>query len=146
MKERCVKVDHSALNRWLINYSSSWLSQLTKLNMLLRRGEQIKPIAKSKRMDLNQTVDKFTDSAEFTLSECRNEAAATTFFKAATTFFKQAIDATGFPKKVTIDKNGANPVGLEAINFLLMLDGLISLVEILQVSYVNNLIKSKPHT
>ena len=56
------------------------------------------------------------------LSERRNEAAATAFFK-------QAIDANGFPKKVVMDKSGANYVGLETINFLLMLAGLISFVK-----------------
>ena len=47
----------------------------------------------------------------------------------ATAFFKQAIDTNGFPKKVVIDKSGANYVGLENINFLLMVAGLISFVE-----------------
>jgi putative transposase len=35
-------------------------------------------------------------------------------------------------------KNGANFVGLENINFLLMLAGIISFVEILQMKYLNN--------
>jgi len=49
---------------------------------------------------------------------------------AATAFFKQAIDANGFPKKVVMNKSGANYAGLENINILLMLAGLISFVEI----------------
>jgi putative transposase len=40
------------------------------------------------------------------LTERRDEAAATSFFK-------QAIDANGFPKKVVMDKSAANYVGLE---------------------------------
>jgi len=40
------------------------------------------------------------------LSENRDEAVATTFFK-------QAIDANGFPKKVVMYKSGANYAGLE---------------------------------
>ena len=68
------------------------------------------------------------------LSERRDEVAATAFFK-------QAIDANGFPKKGVMDKSGANYGGLENINFLLMLAGLISFVEILQVKYLNNLIE-----
>jgi len=66
------------------------------------------------------------------LSEHRDEAAATAFLK-------QAIDANGFPQKVVMDKSGANYAGLENINMLLMLAGLISFVEILQVKYLNNL-------
>ena len=40
-----------------------------------------------------------------------------------------------------MDKSAANYAGLENINMLLMLEGLISFVEILQVKYLNNLIE-----
>jgi putative transposase len=50
---------------------------------------------------------------------------------AATVFFNQAIVANGFPRKVVMDKSGANYLGLETINLLLMLAGLIIFVEIL---------------
>ena len=40
-----------------------------------------------------------------------------------------------------MDKSGANYAGLENINILLMLAGLISFVEIFQVKYLNNLIE-----
>ena len=68
------------------------------------------------------------------LSERRDKAAATTFFK-------QAIDANEFPNKMVMAKSGANYVGLENINFLLMLAGLIGFVDIIQVKYLNNLIE-----
>jgi len=45
---------------------------------------------------------------------------------AADTFFKQAINGNGFPHKVVMDKSGANYAGIENINLLLMLAGLIS--------------------
>ena len=60
---------------------------------------------------------------------------------AATAFFKQAIDANGFPGKVVMDKNGANYAGIENINMLLMLAGLICFIEICQAKYLNNLIE-----
>ena len=37
--------------------------------------------------------------------------------------------------------SGANYIGLENINFLLMLAGFLSFIEILQVKYLNNLIE-----
>jgi putative transposase len=40
-----------------------------------------------------------------------------------------------------MDKSGANYAGLENINFVLMLAGLISFVEILQFKYLNNWIE-----
>lgn len=55
------------------------------------------------------------------LSEHRDE-------EAATAFFKQAINANGLPEKVVMDKSGANYVGLENINILLMLAGLLSFI------------------
>ena len=61
--------------------------------------------------------------------------------EAATAFFKQAINVNGLPSKVVMDKSCANYVGLETINFLLRLAGLISFVEIRQVKYLNNLIE-----
>jgi putative transposase len=62
---------------------------------------------------LYRAVDKFGDTIDFMLSEKRDQAAATT------AFFKQAIDNNGFPKKVVMDKSGANYAGLENINILL---------------------------
>ena len=83
---------------------------------------------------LYRAIDKFGDTVDFLLSEKRDEAAATAFFR-------QAIDGNGLPEKVVIDKSGSNNAGLENINMLLMLSGLLCWIEILQVKYLNNIIE-----
>ena len=56
-------------------------------------------------------------------------------------FSKKAVDANGFPGKVVMDKSGANYAGIENINMLPMLAGLICFIEICQVKYLKNLIE-----
>jgi hypothetical protein len=47
MEERCVKVDYSMLNRWVINYSSFLALDAKKLSMLLPLlGGWMNPISK----------------------------------------------------------------------------------------------------
>jgi len=75
-----------------------------------------------------RAVDKFGDTIDFMVSEHRDEAAATAFFK-------QAIDAIGFPSKVVMDKSVLTMQAWRNINMLLMLAGLISFIEILQVKF-----------
>jgi putative transposase len=67
------------------------------------------------------------------LSEHRDEVAATAFFK-------QAINHNGLPSKVVIDKSSANNAGLENINVLIFLAGLLCFIDILKVKYLNNIV------
>lgn len=83
---------------------------------------------------LYRGVDKFGATVDFMFSKHQDGVAAT-----ATSFSNQAIDTNAFPSKVVMNKSGANNAGLNNINLLLMLAGLISFVEILQIKYLNNL-------
>jgi putative transposase len=82
-----------------------------------------------------RAIDKHDDTLDFMLSEHRDEAPATAFFK-------QAIDNNGLPHKVVMDKSGANYAGLENINLLMLLASWVGFfIEICQVKYLNNIIE-----
>lgn len=137
MAERGVQVDHATLNRWVVKYAP-----LIALEAQRRKDGT----SRSWRMDETyikvkgtwlyyyRAVDKSGKTLDFMLSEHRDEAAATSFFK-------RAISNNGLPEKVVIDKSGANLAGLQNMNCLLLLRGWFWLIEILQVKYLNNIIE-----
>lgn len=59
---------------------------------------------------------------------------------AARRIFKKTIASNGVPKKIVIDKSGANLAGAEAVNTLLKITGTGKMMEILQVEYLNNIL------
>ncbi len=81
----------------------------------------------------NGLIYKQDDTLDFMLSEQRNK-------ESATTFFTQAINQNGFLDKVVMDKSGANYAGLANINLLLILAGYVTLIDICQLKYLNNII------
>ena len=60
---------------------------------------------------------------------------------AATAFLAKAIGNNGWPEKVVIDKSGSNAVGLFNMNCLLAKNRWCWLIDVLQVKYLNNIIK-----
>ena len=137
MAERGVLVDHATLNRWVVRYSPLIAAKAKKRKQ---------SVASSWRMDetyikvkgqwtyLYRAIDKYGSTVDFMLSEHSDEAAATAFFK-------QAIDHNELPSKVVIDKSGANNAGLENINILVFLAGLLCFIDILKVKYLNNIVE-----
>ena len=115
MAERGVRVDHATLNRWVTKYSPLVAEQA-------RRRKR--PSDRSWRMDetyirvkgewvyLYRAVDKFGKTLDFMLSKRRNKTAATKFFA-------RALEVNGLPRKIVIDKSGANTAGINAINRML---------------------------
>lgn len=134
MEERGVDVDHATVNRWVVKY-------LPILEAKFRQNK--KPIGKSWRMDETyirvkglwvyyyRAVDKENQTIDFYLSPTRDT-------KAAQAFFEKAIESSGKPEKVNMDKSGANLAGLEQINQGLLEDQQIG---IRQIKYLNNLME-----
>lgn len=108
MSERGVAVDHTTLNRWVTKYASATAE-------VARRGKG--PCDRSWRMDetyikvkgawgyLYRAVDKHGKTLDFMLSERRNKPAATKFFA-------RMLECNGLPRKIVIDKSGANTAGI----------------------------------
>jgi len=78
---------------------------------------------------LYRAVDKAGDTVDFLLRAHRDRAAARRFFE-------QAIERSGAPEKVTIDKSGSNVAALDAINA-----GRRKQIVVRQIKYLNNIVE-----
>lgn len=142
MLERGLSVDHSTINRWVINYSPLLEAEFRKKHK--------RHTGNSWRMDetyikikgewhyLYRAVDKEGKTIEFMLSKKRDKPAVTAFFK-------KAIGSSGFPEKITIDKSGSNEAGLNSINLMLRLYAFIGImlepITMRQNKYLNNVVE-----
>ena len=136
--ERNIHFDHSTLNRWVIKYAP-----LLEANFRKRKRK----VADSWRMDETyikikgkwvyyyRAVDNVGAIIDFYLSETRNE-------QDALAFFDKAIKSSGLPRKVVIDKSGANAAALDTINIRLWLGGyMLCMIDVLAVKYLNNIVE-----
>lgn len=142
MAERGVAVDHATLNRWVGKYSPLAAEQA-------RRRKQ--PTDRSWRMDetyirvkgewayLCRAVDKLWKTLDFMLSKRRNKAAATKFFA-------RVLEVNGLPRKIVIDKSGANTAGINAINRMLKRFGCPIPIEMVRIKYLNNVVEQDHRT
>ena len=132
MEERGVEVDHSTLNRWVVKYAP-------ELDRQFRSRKR--PVGSSWRLDetyvkikgswkyLYRAVDKAGATVDFLLTAKRDR-------KAALRFLRRAIGQNGAPKKITIDKSGANTAAIESYNAAHQSD-----IEIRRRKYLNNIVE-----
>lgn len=59
----------------------------------------------------------------------------------ATRFFARALEVNGLPRKIVIDKIGANTAGIKAINKILKRFGCPIPIEMVRRKYLNNIIE-----
>ncbi len=132
MKERGVDVDHSTINRWVVKYSpqfhQAFVSRKRPVGTSWRLDETYIKVAGQWKY-LYRAVDKEGQTIDFLLTAKRDKPAALRFLR-------KAIGCAGVPKKVTIDKSGANLAAADAIN-----SELEPPFEIRQNKYLNNLIE-----
>lgn len=135
--ERGIDVDHTTLNRWVVKYSPLSADQARRRKASTSQYSRVEETyvrVKGRWLYQYRAIDKFGKTLDFMLSEQRDEAAATAFFK-------RTIEANGIPDKVVIDKSGANYAGLRNMNILFWLVGFYRFIDILQVKYLNNIIE-----
>jgi putative transposase len=112
MNEHGVEVDHATLNRWVLKY-------VPRLEQEFRARKQ--PVGPSWRTDetyvrvkgtwkyLYRALDKVGAKVDFLLTAKRDR-------KAGLRFLRKAIEWNGTPKKITIEKSGANTAAIESHN------------------------------
>ena len=86
---------------------------------------------------LCRAVDKFGQTLDFMLSRRRNKTAATKFFA-------RALEANGLPRKIVIDRGGANTAGINAID--LKRFGCPVPIEMVRIKYLNNIVEQDHRT
>lgn len=83
-------------------------------------------------------VGKHGKTLDFMLSERRNKPAATKFFA-------RTLEDNGLPRKIVIDKSGANTAGIKAINKMLKGFGCPISIEMVRRKYLNNIVEQDHH-
>jgi transposase-like protein len=136
MAERGVAVDHSTINRWVLKFAP-------ELDKRIRRF--LNPTNDSWRVDetyiqvkgawkyLYRAVDSKGNTLDFMLSAKRDG-------KAAARFFRKVLKATHTqtPRVITVDKNAAYPVAVEALKAD---ETLAAETQLRQSKYMNNIIE-----
>ena len=137
--ERGVNVDHATINRWVIKFAPV---------LEHKARSKKKPVSTSWRMDETyvkvkgdwlyyyRAIDKFGNVIDYYLSSNRDEAAPKAFLN-------KAIAQHGLPEKVVIDGSKSNYAAIDAMNIQLWLTGIfmLSLIEILDIKYINNIVE-----
>lgn len=134
LKERGLIIDHSSVQRWVVEYSPKLLKKFWNRRKKIHGSwymDETYVKVKGKWHYLYRAVDKYGYTVDFYLSKRRDG-------DSARKFFEKAIKSSGLPIKVNIDKSGSNTAALKGINKTLKENQKIL---IRQNKYLNNLIE-----
>ncbi|WP_164662171.1 IS6 family transposase [Tropicibacter sp. Alg240-R139] len=137
MAERGVSVDHTTLNRWVTRYSGAIADAAHGRKGSCDRSWRMDETyfkVKGSLVYLYRAVDKYGKTLDFMLSLRRNKAAATKFFA-------RMLEINGLPRKIVIDKSGANTAGIKAINKMLKGFGCPIPIEMVRRKYLNSIVE-----
>jgi putative transposase len=132
MAERGFSVDHSTINRWVLQYSpqldATFRHKKKRVGTRWRMDETYIKV-KGQWKYYYRAVDKQGHTIDFLLTATRDR-------QAARRFFKKAIKRNGKPSLVNIDQSGANTAGLKLVN-----REQHTRIKIRQCKYLNNIIE-----
>ena len=134
MKEQGVAMDHSSLNRSVRKCSPELRKAFHQRKRRMgnsRRIDETCISVKGQLKYLYRSVDKAGDTGDFLLMAKRDR-------EAAVRFQRLAIEQSGAPSKITIDKRGANAAALESYATETEAD-----IELRQAKYLNNIVEQR---
>lgn len=142
LAERGVQVDHATLNRWVAKYSPQIAAKARRRKASTDRSWRMDETyirVKGEWVYLYRAVDKLGKTLDFMLSKRRNKTAATRFFA-------RALEVNGLPRKIVIDRSGANTAGINAVNRMLRSSGCPIPIEMVRIKYLNNMVEQDHRT
>ncbi|WP_370455049.1 IS6 family transposase [uncultured Ruegeria sp.] len=114
MAERDVDLDHATLNRWVSRYAGLIAEAARNRKHPADRSWRMDETyvwVKGKWVYLYRATDKHGKTLDFMLYKRRDKAAATKLSA-------RALDVNGLPRKIVIDKCGANTASIEVVNMI----------------------------
>jgi transposase-like protein len=112
MQERGFDVDHSTIHRWVIQYApllEQMFRQIKRKPSGRWRLDETYIKVKGQWKYYYRAVDRNGDTVDFLLTARRDK-------KAALRYLKKAIDSSGKPSLINIDKSGANTAAIKQYN------------------------------
>lgn len=132
--ERGLKIDHSTINRWVVEYSRQ-LSDSFKIKKKITNSnwcmDETYIKVKGIWMYQYRAVDNLGSTIDCYFSKKRDK-------KAATKFFIKAMKSSGKPNIINIDKSGSNISSLNDINKYFKKS---EKIEVRQNKYLNNIVE-----
>ncbi len=136
MLERGLKVDHSTIGRWVLNYAPQ-IEERTRRHLKLTNDswkvDETYIKVKGEWKYLYRAVDSEGNTLDFMLSARRNK-------QAVNRFFKKVLKAkhNKQPRVINVDKNAAYPPAIEQLKEDKLLE---ETSKLRQVKYLNNLVE-----
>jgi putative transposase len=142
LAERGVQVDHATLDRRVTKHSPLIAEKARRRKARTDRSwpmDETYIRVKGEWVYLCRAVDKHGKTLDFMLSKQRNKTAATRFLA-------RALEVNGPPRKIVIDRSGANTAGTNAMDRMLRSFGCPIPVEMVRIKYLNNMVEQDHRT